>query len=117
VLLDLAGVAYKESRVIPGSLAAIGHLRSSKIPGRFMTNTTRLSKNEMLRTLKEIGLSIESDEPFMPIDAARKWLFANSTTPHLLVHSLLRMNFPDHRKVRAKRSWSGTLVPASISEA
>jgi ribonucleotide monophosphatase NagD (HAD superfamily) len=52
VLLDLAGVEYKESRAIPGSLAAIGRLRSSKISVRFITNTTRLSKNEILRSLK-----------------------------------------------------------------
>jgi ribonucleotide monophosphatase NagD (HAD superfamily) len=93
VLLDLAGIAYKESRVIPGPLAAIGRLRSSKIPGRFMTSTTRLSKNEMLRTLKEIGLSIESDEPFTPIDAARNWLVANGAIPHLLVHPAIADEF------------------------
>ncbi|MGD9668593.1 MAG: TIGR01458 family HAD-type hydrolase [Hyphomicrobiaceae bacterium] len=93
VLLDLAGVVYEENRIIPGSLAAIEQLRARQVRIRFVTNTTRSSKDEILRTLEVMGLGIASDELFTPIEAARNWLATNGATPHLLVHPAIESEF------------------------
>jgi HAD superfamily hydrolase (TIGR01458 family) len=93
VLLDLAGVIYDGDRPISGAIEAVARLRDAGIDMRFLTNTTRTPRRELLRRLHGMGLPIDDEELFTPARAARDWLTARRLTPHLLVHPALLEDF------------------------
>ena len=93
VLLDLDGVIYVGSRLVPGSLAAVARLRASGIPIRFLTNTTRTPHRLLLIKLRGMGLEVGEDELFTPARAARALLASEGLAPRLLVHPALEEDF------------------------
>lgn len=93
VLLDLGGVVYVGRSPIEGALAAIGRLRDAGLPVRFITNTTRRSRRELLAELARIGLAITDDELLTPAASARSLLEARLLSPYLLVHPNLLEDF------------------------
>jgi HAD superfamily hydrolase (TIGR01458 family) len=97
VLLDLAGVIYDGEDVIPGATDAVARLREAGLPIRFVSNTTRTSKQTVLTRLDGHGLSITGDELFTPAQAAREWLRRHNRSPYLLVHPDLEPDFRDLR--------------------
>ncbi len=92
-LLDLAGVIYDGDTPIPGAIEAVGQLRDAGLSIRFLTNTTRTPRGELLRRLHGMGLPIEDEQLFTPAQAARAWLQARGLSPHLLVHPALEQDF------------------------
>ena len=70
VLLDLDGVVYQGSSLIPGAAETIRVLKHNSIPFRFITNTTRMTKKNLVSKLYSMGLSIESNEVFAAPHAA-----------------------------------------------
>lgn len=97
VLLDLSGVLYDGDTVLPGAIAAVLRLRAARLPVRFLTNTTRQSKRQIVAHLQRLGFDCAADEVFTPVAAARAWLEANSHQPHLLIHPALEEDFADCR--------------------
>ena len=97
VLLDLSGVLYDGDTVLPGAVAAVSRLRAADLPLRFLTNTTRQSKRQLVAQLQRFGFDCAADEVFTPVAAARAWLEANGHQPHLLVHPALEEDFADCR--------------------
>jgi HAD superfamily hydrolase (TIGR01458 family) len=95
VLLDLAGVIYEGDHALPGALDAVGRLRQAGLPIRFITNTTRMSKDMVLQRLTRLGLDVTANELFTPARAARDWLARNDCSPSLLVHPNLEQEFAD----------------------
>lgn len=93
VLLDLGGVFYQGDHLIPGALDALARLRASGLALRFITNTTRQSRTELLRELAGRGLAITADELFTPAAAARDLLLARGLRPLLLIHPGLASDF------------------------
>jgi HAD superfamily hydrolase (TIGR01458 family) len=93
VLLDLAGVIYDGDRPIPGAIDAVACLRDADFGLRFLTNTTRMPRRELLRRLHGMGLTIADEELFTPAQAARDWLASRKLSPHLLVHPALLEDF------------------------
>ena len=93
VLLDLGGVFYEGTRLIPGAAEALTRLRASGLPLRFVTNTTRQSRAALLRELAGRGLAIAQDELFTPASAARELLIARGLRPLLLIHPDLAPDF------------------------
>lgn len=93
VLLDLSGVIYVGSQVVPGAIEAIARLRGAGLGMRFLTNTTRTPKRAILERLRRMGLEIAADEVFTPAEAARRWLAAHERSPHLLIHPDLAEDF------------------------
>lgn len=93
VLLDLGGVFYEGTRLIPGAAEALAPLRGSGLPLRFVTNTTRQSRAALLRELAGRGLAIAQDELFTPASAARELLIARGLRPLLLIHPDLAPDF------------------------
>ncbi len=109
VLLDLSGVVYVGSSVLPGALEAIDALHRAKLPVRFVTNTTRTPKCGILERLKGMGLGLSTDELFTPAQAALDWLRAHDQSAHLLIHPNLAEDFEDVR--------SGTSAAVVIGDA
>ena len=60
VLLDLGGVFYEGTRLLPGAQDALARLRASGLGLRFVTNTTRQSRAALLQELGRLGLEAVS---------------------------------------------------------
>ena len=63
-LFDLNGVFYEDNKVLDGSIEIINLLREKKIPFRFISNNTTLSRRFFTKKLNEIGLKISNEEIF-----------------------------------------------------
>jgi len=93
VLLDLAGVIYDGDHALPGAIDAVAKLHQAGLKLRFVTNTTRSTKQTLLNRLAKLGLDISADELFTPGQAARDWLTAHESSPVLVVHPNLAQEF------------------------
>lgn len=93
VLLDLSGVVYQGSAVVPGAAEAIARLKARGIPVRFLTNTTRTPKRLIITQLHEMGVAATDAEIFTPARSACDWLAQHDFSPYLLVHNNLREDF------------------------
>jgi len=93
VLLDLAGVVYEGEQPLPGAVEAVAHLRDAGLRLRFLTNTTRMPRRELMRRLTEMGVKLTGEELFTPAQAARAWLAERRLSPHLLVYPALEEDF------------------------
>lgn len=74
LLLDLDGTVYEDETAIPGAAKAIRALREGGLPIRFVTNTTRLTRDALRRRLESHEISAGADEIFTPPLAASTWL-------------------------------------------
>ena len=70
ILFDLDGVIYQGDSLISGAKESINLLRQNNIPCRFITNTTRMTKKNLVTKLKSMGLSLEINEVFAAPHAA-----------------------------------------------
>ena len=95
VLIDLSGVVYQGTQLIPGAAGAIGRLRAGGLPIRFLTNTTRTPKRLIAAQLRDMGVELDDSEIFTPARSACDWLAARRLSPHLLVHENLLEDFRD----------------------
>ncbi len=74
VLLDIAGVVYDGSSVIPGAPEAVGRLREAGLPVRFLTNSTRQSKRKIIAPLISMGVDVTPSDVLIPAAVACDWL-------------------------------------------
>lgn len=95
VLLDVSGVLYQGSTVIPGAIDALSKLRSAGWQVRCVTNSTRQPKRRIVGKLQNMGFSLRPEEVFTPVAAALAWLDRTGHSPHLLVHPALEEEFRD----------------------
>ncbi len=73
-LIDLDGVVYVQERLIDGALDTLHLLRERKIPHRFVTNTTGISRRMLQERLRGAGLDIPMDHLFTAPLAAAQYL-------------------------------------------
>ena len=64
ILFDLDGVIYEGNSLIPGSLETLNKIQRAEIPYHFITNTTRLTKNNLVSLLKTMGLNVAPEIVF-----------------------------------------------------
>ncbi|PWJ80990.1 HAD superfamily hydrolase (TIGR01458 family) [Pseudaminobacter salicylatoxidans] len=95
VLLDLSGVLYDGGSPIQQAAASVRRLRDAGLPLRFVSNTTRSAKSEILVRLGRLGIKVGADELFTPVQAARDWLKTHDCSAHLLIHPELEPDFRD----------------------
>jgi HAD superfamily hydrolase (TIGR01458 family) len=70
ILIDLDGVIYNDTRLIPGAPDTIHWLRRRKIPFCFITNTTMRTREGLCKKLKSFGIDAEKEEIFSALYAA-----------------------------------------------
>ena len=58
ILLDLDGTVYEGKSLVPGALKSLAFLNHSKIPYRFITNTTRMTKKALVKMLGDMDFSV-----------------------------------------------------------
>ncbi len=73
VLLDLDGTVYEAGRLVDGAVEVVDSLRA-RMPVRFVTNTTRMSRSNLVEKIRGMGLSIGADELLTAPLAATRWL-------------------------------------------
>lgn len=95
VLLDLSGVLYVGTTPLPRAPAALRRLQQSGLPLRFVTNTTRTPRTEIVQMLQQMGLPIDAAQLYTAPMAARDYLHAHNLRPHLLIHPALQQEFED----------------------
>ena len=70
LLIDLDGTLYVENAPIPGAREALLRLEAAGIPYRYVTNTTRKPRREVISRLRELGFPAREDLVFAPAVAA-----------------------------------------------
>lgn len=95
VLLDLSGVLYDGDSTIKQAAVSVRRLRDAGLPLRFVSNTTRSTKHDVVERLTRFGIEVGEAELFTPAQAARDWLAAHDCTAHLLIHPALEPDFCD----------------------
>ncbi|RXG67223.1 cytochrome P450 2L1 [Armadillidium vulgare] len=86
VLIDLSGTLHIEDLPIPGAIESLQKLRDSQnLRLKFVTNTTKESKQTLLSRLTRIGFNIEEKEVFTSLTAARKLLENRNLRPFYML--------------------------------
>jgi len=74
LLIDLDGVIYNDSQVIPGALETIRFLQDSNIPFRFLTNTTMKCRQSIQSKLMNLNIKVEKEQIFSAAYAAAEFI-------------------------------------------
>ena len=69
-LFDLDGTIFQGRTLVPGAVEALLFLKNARIPHRFITNATRMTKKKLVLMLGNMGLSISLDDIFTAPHAA-----------------------------------------------
>ena len=110
-MLDISGVLYVGDAALPGAVKAMHRLRSSNLPIRFLTNSTRTPKRLLIEKLRGLGVTVTDEELFTPAQSACDWLAATGHSPHLLVHPDLEEDFASCAKQGPKAVILGDAGP------
>jgi HAD superfamily hydrolase (TIGR01458 family) len=70
LLIDLDGVIYNDSELIPGAKDSIRWLRNKNLPFRFITNTTMKSRTTLKQKLQSFGIEVRTEEIYTTVYAA-----------------------------------------------
>ncbi|GBG24794.1 Haloacid dehalogenase-like hydrolase domain-containing protein 2 [Hondaea fermentalgiana] len=71
VLVDLNGTLHVGDQVVGDAVAALQRLRASETPVRFVSNTSKESKQALLARVKRLGLDVREEELFTSLTAVR----------------------------------------------
>ncbi|XP_034945128.1 haloacid dehalogenase-like hydrolase domain-containing protein 2 [Chelonus insularis] len=99
VLIDLSGTIHIENNIIPGAIEALKKLRTSNVKIKFVTNTSKESKNYLHNRLIKLGFDIKKEEIFSSLAAARELIISKQLNPHLLINEKAMEDFEDLIKV------------------
>jgi len=95
VLVDIAGVLYVGDKPLSGSVEGLKRLRETGLALRFVTNTTRRTRAELLARLIDQGFHIHREEVFSAPIAARQFIVSRKLRSYLLIHEGLKPEFAD----------------------
>jgi len=73
-LIDMDGVIYRGSELIPGADRFIHELRSSNIPFRFLTNNSQRTRLDVATKLQRMGIEVEEEHVFTCATATARFL-------------------------------------------
>uniref|UniRef100_A0A672IZB3 Haloacid dehalogenase-like hydrolase domain-containing protein 2 n=2 Tax=Salarias fasciatus TaxID=181472 RepID=A0A672IZB3_SALFA len=85
VLIDLSGTLHIEDSAVPGAQDALKRLRQAAVAVKFVTNTTKESKRNLLERLQRLNFDVQEKEIFTSLSAARSLLEQKQLRPLLLV--------------------------------
>lgn len=70
ILFDLDGTIYQGNIPMPGAVETLFLLKDARIPHRFITNNTRMTKKDLVTMLDDMGIFISLDDIFAAPHAA-----------------------------------------------
>lgn len=95
VLIDLSGTLHIENSAIPGAVDALKRLRNAPVSVRFVTNTTKESRQSLFQKLVGLGFEIQKDEIFTSLTAAADLVRQKSLKPYLVLEDEAMSDFKD----------------------
>lgn len=81
LLLDLDGTLYTGNEPVEGARETLARLKDAGIPYRYVTNTTRQPRREIVARLSEMGFPVLEELVFTPATAANIKLRGHSCYP------------------------------------
>lgn len=94
LLLDMGGVLYEGDKVIEGAVETINELKKNyKI--RYLSNTSRVTPKSLVKKLKNYGFSIEENEIFTALDAAKLFLKNRKSSAYVIATDEAKEYFDD----------------------
>lgn len=73
-LIDMDGVIYRGSELIPGADRFITELRSSGIPFLFLTNNSQRTRRDVAKKLERLGVDVEEEHIYTCAMATARFL-------------------------------------------
>src|SRR5215467_2693402 len=73
-LIDMDGVIYRGSQLIPGADRFIQELRSANVPFLFLTNNSQRTRRDVATRLQRLGLAVEEEHVFTCAMATARFL-------------------------------------------
>src|SRR6188768_4014566 len=73
-LIDMDGVIYRSSQLIPGAVDFIQRLRDWEIPFLFLTNNSQRTRRDVATKLQRMGMPVEDDHVFTCAMATARFL-------------------------------------------
>src|SRR5690606_3564011 len=95
VFLDLSGVLYEGPEPLPGAVDAVSRLQASGLVLRFVTNTSRRGRRQLLADFESMGFAIEPSQLVTAPSVTADWLRSRQRRPYLLMHPDIRHEFAD----------------------
>ncbi|XP_075145270.1 haloacid dehalogenase-like hydrolase domain-containing protein 2 [Haematobia irritans] len=95
-LIDLSGTLHVEDQPTPDAVNALKRLRESGILIKFVTNTTKESRQTLLNRLRDIGFKLEKEEIHSSLSAAVEYVKREKLNPFYLVSKDARTDFPEN---------------------
>lgn len=77
ILIDIDGVLTLSWRAIEGAADAVARLREREVPLRYLTNTTSITRAEIVQRLAAAGIEVTVDEVFTAPVATADWIAAH----------------------------------------
>ena len=93
ILIDLSGTVHRGNQALPGAVEAIRKLQETGMPFRFVTNTSRKTRQMLHQDLHRLGFQVPADHIFTAPLAVRRYLEEHELRPYLLVHRDLAGEF------------------------
>jgi HAD superfamily hydrolase (TIGR01458 family) len=93
VFLDLSGVLYEGHTPLLGAVDAVRRLQSSDLVLRFVTNSARKNRQQLLNDLAAMGFAVRPEQLFSAPMATADWLRQHNLRPFLLVHPNILTDF------------------------
>src|SRR5262245_41015810 len=73
-LIDMDGVLYRGSELIPGAESFVRQLRSRKIPFRLLTNNSQRTRRDVVAKVARLGIDVEEEHVFTSAMATARFL-------------------------------------------
>ncbi len=73
-LIDMDGVIYRGSHLIPGAARFIQELRAARIPFLFLTNNSQRTRRDVATKLQRMGIDVEEEHVFTCAMATARFL-------------------------------------------
>lgn len=95
LLLDLSGVLYDGTRIIPGAPEAVAAARKKGLVLRFVTNTATKSAAILIDDMRKMHIEVQPGEMITAPMAAKTYLQQRSLRPYVLLHKAIRADFDE----------------------
>jgi NagD protein len=73
-LIDMDGVIYRSTDVIPGAVAFINRLVADNVPFRFLTNNSQRTRRDMITKLNRMGFQVGEEHIYTCAMATARYL-------------------------------------------
>jgi len=93
ILFDISGVLYQDDKAITGAVKVINRLHQADIPMRFVTNSSRSTKEMIYASLRKMGFMIEQSQIFTAVSAIQHTIQVRNLRPYCLVHQNILSEF------------------------